>query len=60
MKMSRSERLKLYCVGRKKQYVATEELGISPSFLSFLLRHDIDTLVRRIDALPVERKRRAA
>jgi hypothetical protein len=56
--MNRTEKLNRYCEGRKKHYVAEKELGVSRQALSYLLRIDIDDLVRRIDALPVEEKRR--
>lgn len=56
--MNRTEKLNRYCEGRKKHYVAEVELGVSRQALSYLLRIDIDRLVARIDALPVESKSR--
>lgn len=51
--MTRSERLKRYCVGKKKMWVAEEMLKIPANHLSYLLKIDIDKLMKRIDALPL-------
>jgi hypothetical protein len=56
--MNRSRRLRLFCKGEKKGTVARRYLRITPPFLSYLLRVDIDKLIARIDALPVEQKER--
>lgn len=51
--MKRSDRLKLYCEGRKKNWVAQEKLGIPPQMMTYLFGCDIDDLVARIDSLPI-------
>jgi hypothetical protein len=51
--MNRTQKLNLYCVGRKKRHVAEVDLGIKPLLLSYLLQTDLDQLIARIDALPV-------
>lgn len=64
--MNRTEKLKRYlaATGRKKGYVAKEVLGVPPQMMTYLLNHDIDQIVQRIDALAVETpkasRRRAA
>lgn len=59
MKTNRTERLKTYLVGRKKYHVA-ETLGVSARAMSYIVRIDLDELIARIDALPVEKPRRKA
>lgn len=58
MKMNRTEKLKRYCEGRKKYHVAERDLGIPAGMMSYLLKHDIDRIVARIDALPLDEKPR--
>lgn len=53
-RLSRSERVKRYCEGRKKQFVAEQRLGIPRQMMTYLLRVDIDELIERIDALDVD------
>lgn len=52
--MNRTEKLKLYCEGRTKTWVAEKQLKIRPQLLSYLVQVDIDKLIADIDALPVE------
>ena len=52
--MNRTEKLKRYCKGRKKGWVAEEKLGISPQAMTYLLRIDIDKLLQRIDSLKLD------
>lgn len=52
--MNRTERLKRYCQGRTKTWVAEKKLGIRPQLLSYLVQIDIDKLVQTIDSLEVE------
>ena len=57
--MTRNQRLTAYLVGKKKTYVAINDLGLTdPRDLSTLLRIDIDDVMRRIDALPVTKERK--
>lgn len=64
--MNRSEKLKQYCEGRKKAWVAKQKLGISPQMMTYLFACDIDDLISRIDALVIDeaaipaRRKRAA
>lgn len=52
--LSRSQRLRAFCKGRRKGDVARKWLKIPPQHLSYMLRTglDIDKLIARIDALP--------
>lgn len=52
--MNRSEKLKLYCEGRKKKFVAEVKLGVPAQMMTYLLGCDIDDLISRIDALKVD------
>ena len=56
--MTRSQRLREFCRGRTKQFVASRYLKIPPQYLSYLLSKDIDKLIARIDALPLEEAER--
>lgn len=57
--MTRSKRLRAFCAGRLKRDVAERHLKIAPQFLSYLLKErNLDRLIARIDALPVETKER--
>jgi hypothetical protein len=53
--MNRTKKLQQFVKGRKKGYVAKKLLGVPPQMMSYLLRYDLDTLIEKIDALPVER-----
>lgn len=52
--MTRDERLKRFCDGKRKRVVAERHLRIAPQFLSYLLRYDLDKVIARIDALEVK------
>lgn len=52
--MGRTEKLNNYCRGRVARYVAKTVFGIHPMALSYLRRLDIDSLIAKIDALPIE------